>query len=66
MDDVDVKRLARMTLCAMADRACAKGMSAAEWEDSVIDTPQGRLLGEKEVSAIGSFVFVKNASRRHG
>jgi hypothetical protein len=63
MDEVDAKRLARVTLCAMAERARGK-MSAMEWEDSVEDTPEGKLLGAKEVDAIGSLIFGKNTKRR--
>jgi hypothetical protein len=42
----------------MAERARQTGKSAAEWEDSVEETAEGKLLGAKEVSAIGSLVFI--------
>jgi hypothetical protein len=57
MDDAGPKRLARAALIDKAQRARANGMSALSWEDSVAETPEGILLGEKEVSAIGSLVF---------
>jgi hypothetical protein len=63
MDEAEAKRLARITLCGMAERARGK-MSAVEWEDSVEDTPEGKLLGSKEIDAIGSLIFGRNTKRR--
>ena len=58
VDEVDAKRFARAALLGMAERARQTGKSAAEWEDSVEETAEGKLLGAKEVSAIGSLVFI--------
>jgi hypothetical protein len=58
-DDVEARRLARVVLLGMAERAHHAGKSALEWEDAVIELPEGKLLGAKEVSAIGSLVFLK-------
>lgn len=58
-DAAEVKPLARMTLMAWAERAYGRGLSALEWEESVADTPEGRILGTKEIAAIGSIVFVR-------
>jgi len=62
-EDIGPKRLARVTLLGMAERARHTGKSALEWEDSVMETPEGKLLGEKEVSAIGSLVFIRRKIR---
>lgn len=62
-DDVEAKRLARVVLVGMADRAFHAGKSAAEWEEGVADLPEGKLLGEREVKAIGSLVFLKRRKR---
>jgi hypothetical protein len=63
MDEAEAKRLARITLCGMAERARGK-MSAAAWEESVEDTSEGKLLGAKEIDAISSLIFGRNAKRR--
>jgi hypothetical protein len=47
----------------MAERARGK-MSAAAWEESVEDTSEGKLLGAKEIDAISSLIFGRNAKRR--
>lgn len=57
VNDADPKRRARAALLDKAQRARANGMSALSWEDSVAETPEGILIGEKEISAIGSLVF---------
>lgn len=63
-DERDAKRLARLYLCAAAERARTRGTSAAEWEDSVDDTAEGRLLGAREIDAIGSLIFGSRGKRR--
>jgi len=60
----DAKRLARFYLCAAAERARTRGQSAIDWEASVDDTPEGVLLGAREIDAIGSLVFGSRGKRR--
>lgn len=58
MDEASAKRLARMKLMGMAERARQAGRSAPEWEELVEDTPEGKRLGKNEVRAIGFIIFV--------
>lgn len=46
----------------MAERARER-LNAAQWEESVADTPEGLLVGAKELDAISQLVFGRRKSR---
>ena len=61
-DREEEKRLARIALVAMAERARER-LSAAQWEESIADTPEGLLVGAKEIDVISKLVFGPRKSR---
>jgi hypothetical protein len=46
----------------MAERARER-LSAAQWEESIADTPEGLLVGAKEIDVISKLVFGPRKSR---
>lgn len=62
MTESEAKKQARIDLFARADRARGR-MSPAQWEESVEDTPEGAMLGHRELAAISAVVWGKVRGR---